>query len=152
MRRLLQALFLTMIVRQWQLTVTGGYADLFLVGVVINTTSSMDPFLSLPLISALGQRKAKTGKASFFIHVRLQCQSAKFPLSNEKQTSGGTAFCDKTGFTRDPIKDTEDVFSLVKQAEEKAPYPVRAVRAFAFSKEPTLTRICRPTSPSQSTL
>jgi hypothetical protein len=58
--------------------------------------------------------------------LRLQPNLTPFPpliLASILQTSGASAFADKSGWPFGPVKDTDDVVDLLKKVDR--PYPIR---------------------------
>ncbi|KAF2649883.1 hypothetical protein K491DRAFT_609882 [Lophiostoma macrostomum CBS 122681] len=76
------------------------------IDIVIQTASSIDPSLSLPLISALALKKQNTGVETYFIH-----------------TSGLSAFYPRTGWTEERMKDTDAIFEIEKGLADT--FPIR---------------------------
>lgn len=81
------------------------------IDVVIHTADAIMWDSAKPLLEGLAARsKSSTGKAVHFIH-----------------TSGCSAFSDNTGYTHGFTKDTDDVYELQKETENRQTFLVRAL-------------------------
>ena len=101
-------------------------ADPFLVSIVIHTASSIEPQFALHLITALGKRKELTGQDTYLIHVIIHLLPLRFVLIlNARQTSGLSAFYEKTGWPHGEFTDSGPVFDMEKQLADS--FPIRKV-------------------------
>ena len=102
-----------------------------LVTIVIHCASSMDPSLASPLVSALAKQREISGEETYFIHVSKIDPSQWRPTecsadqTNARQTSGLSAFYERTGWPKGEIKDTDPVFDTEKQLADS--FPIRQV-------------------------
>ncbi|CAI6307679.1 unnamed protein product [Periconia digitata] len=76
------------------------------IDIVIQTVSSVNATLSLPLVSALGKRKAQTGKPTYYVH-----------------TSGLSAFYIATGWPEGNTSDRDPLFETAKELRDS--FPIR---------------------------
>ncbi|KAH8203456.1 hypothetical protein TruAng_002327 [Truncatella angustata] len=97
-------------VHQIDLTDESNVADVVIknhVSIVIQTASSLNPSLSVNLLTALGKQKQISREQTYFVH----------------KTSGISAFYEKSGWPSWEMKDDDQIFAVEKQSADS--YPIR---------------------------
>ena len=104
-------------------------ADRSVVSIIVHTASAIDPSFALPLITALGKQKEASGEQTYYIHVSFSMGTSQ-TSAHVMQTSGLSAFYERTGWPADQTKDTGPVFEVEKQLADS--FPIRQVRDSAI--------------------